>query len=292
MALLLRLRPASTASAAPLSIDLSGIVPERLCGLAAAEVARLPIRIDGHAAPLEDAFAMSGDCADGVIECRGDFSRVHQVGAGMSQGRIAVVGDVGRHAAAGMTGGVFAVAGNAGDWLAAGMTGGAVTVSGDVGDNAAGAVPGDQHGMQGGRVLVGGRAGALAGSRMRRGLLVVGGGCGAGAAFEMRAGTVVTTMVGRDAAVGMRRGSLVLLAPVLPGPPPAAGFSRGCRWTPAFLPLLARSLPRESTWETVAARLSSGPWQQWHGDPIADNRGEILCPPDGAPPPAPSARRP
>jgi formylmethanofuran dehydrogenase subunit C len=278
----LLIQPAESVSRPPAAIELRDILPEKLAGLSSGAIARLPISIDGRPATLGDAFTLSGDCADGMIECRGDFSHVHQLGAGMTHGLITVDGDVGRHAAAEMTGGRFTTTGRAGDWLAAGMRGGDVIVGGSVGDNAAGALPGRRHGMEGGRVLVGGDAGALAGSRMRRGLLLVGRACGEGVALEMRAGTVVTMTAGRHRAVGMGRGSLVLLEPIPADESPAAGFSRGGRWMPGFLPLLARSLPSVPPWDGIATRLASGPWQQWHGDPLGDSRGEILCPADGA----------
>jgi hypothetical protein len=120
----------------------------------------------------------------------------------------------------------------------------------------------------------------LAGSRMRRGLLVVCGSCGEAAGWEMRAGTLVTTRTGGNAVQGMRRGSLVLLSA---DHLPVAGFSRGKRWTPSFLALMAGALPAGPPWAGVATRLRAGPWRQWHGDPLDANRGEILTPePEGS----------
>ena len=256
----------------PLAVDLGGILPARLSGLDAAAVARLTIAADCRPCDLGGVFAVSGTTDDGRIECRGDFSRVHRVGAGLTAGRIEVTGDVGRHCGAGMSGGTIAVAGSAGDWVACELSGGELTVGGSCGDNAAAALPGSRHGMRGGLVVVGGDAGALAGARMRRGILAIGGGCGEAAAFEMRAGTVVVAgPVGRQAAAGMRRGSLVALAGIAGLP---ATFARGAAWQPAFLPLLLRRLLRAGF---RAAALPSGPWRQWHGDLITGGRGEVWC---------------
>ena len=256
----------------PLAIDLDGILPGRVGGLDTAAIARLPITADGRPCSLGDVFAVSGAAADGRIECRGDFSRVHRVGAGLDAGRIDVCGDVGRHAGTGMSGGTLAVAGSAGDWLACEMTGGEVRVGGRCGDNAAGALPGSPFGMRGGLVVVAGDAGCLAGARMRRGVLAIGGDCGAAAAFEMRAGTVVVggTLGGHPAA-GMRRGSLVALrsTPRLP-----ATFAAGAAWNPAFLPLLLRRLAAAGL-DTAAP---PGRWRQWHGDLLTGGRGEVWCP--------------
>jgi formylmethanofuran dehydrogenase subunit C len=261
----------------PLAVDLEGVVPDRVRSLACGEVARLTIHADGAPAPLGDLFDVAGDAADGCIECRGDFSRVHRIGAGMATGHIAVNGAAGRHAAAGMTGGTLAINGRAGDWLASEMSGGEVFVSGDAGDNAAGALPGSSVGMRGGLVVIGGSAGCLAGARMRRGILAIHADCGPAAAFEMRAGTVVVGgRVGDRPALGMRRGSLVALS-AIPEPPP--GFVRGAPWQPGFLPLLLRRLGRAGFQTTLepgnSRRWRQWRWRQWHGDALAGGRGEV-----------------
>lgn len=257
----------------PLSVDLGDILPERLGSSSPAEIARLPIQADGRPCDLGAVFDVSGT-ADGTIECRGDFSRVHRVAAGMRSGTIRVTGGVGRHAAEGMIGGRLDVAGDAGDWLAAEMVGGEVHVGGDAGDNLAAALPGSLSGMCGGLVVVTGKAGALAGSRLRRGIVAIGGDCGDAAGFEMRAGTlVVGGDVGRHAGLGMRRGSVIALAA---RPVPPATFRRGAVWRPAFLPLLLRRLAGTG----LAAAVTATPpaWQQWHGDMLTGGRGEILHP--------------
>jgi formylmethanofuran dehydrogenase subunit C len=259
--------------ARPLSIDLDGIVPDRLAGLDAAAIGRLPVRADGRDHELGGLFAVSGDASDGRIECRGDFSRVHGVSAGMRAGRVEVLGPVGRHAGRGMAGGTLAVAGDAGDWLAAELSGGEVIVAGAAGDNVAAALPGSRQGMRGGLVVVGGSVGHLAGGRMRRGILAIGGDCGAAAAFEMRAGTVVVAgRIGPQPGLGMSRGSLVALGTV-PELPPT--FSPGAVWQPPFLAVLLRRLARAGF---PAGQSVVGPWRQWHGDSLAGGRGEILAP--------------
>lgn len=281
MPLELSLRRASSDARPPWgSVSVAGILLEHLAAATTAKIEQLPINRDGRPARLADCFTVSGSAADGVLHCRGDFSRVHFLGAGLSRGVIQVDGNIGRHAGQGMTGGKLVVGGNAGDWLACGMAGGSVQVGGDVGDNAAAALPGERRGLTGGSVTIAGSAGSLAGSRMRRGLLAIGGDCGEAAGFEMLAGTVVVAgRPGRLVGLGMRRGSVVLLDP--PGAaaltdwlPPT--FRRGAVWRPAFLPLLLRRLAAAGFAETVAS--ATGPWQQWHGDSLCGCRGEILVP--------------
>jgi len=267
--------PRDHAEGGPLAIDLEGVVPERLAALAPADVARLPIRVDGRACRLGDHFVISGDGGDGVLECRGDFSRVHRVAAGMHSGTVRVSGHVGRHAAEGMEGGRLEVTGAAGDWLAAEMAGGEVHVDGGAGDNVAAGLPGSPVGMRGGLVTVGGAVGEAAGARMRRGIVAIGGDCGAAAGFEMRAGTLlVGGVVGRHPGLAMRRGSLIALAsrPEVP-----ATFRRGAAWRPAFLPILFRRLAAAG-FSPAAAATDVAHWRQWHGDALAGGRGEILHP--------------
>jgi len=272
----LLLSPSTAVEDGPLSIDLHDIVPDRLAELATASIARLPVWADGRPRPLGDLFHIQGSATDGCIECNGDFSRVHRVGAGMQRGTIQVHGSVGRHAGEGLAGGRLSVRGNAGDWLAAGMTGGEVLVQGHAGDNAAAALPGNNTGVSGGLIAINGSAGCLAGARMRRGLLGIGGSCGEAAAFEMRAGTVfVAGQLGRRSGMGMRRGSLIALS-VLPEVPPT--FSRGAAWSPTILPLLAGRLARAGFCPAAGLPTDAfgGIWQQWHGDLLTGGRGEIF----------------
>lgn len=265
--------PALPRDAVPLAIGLGGIVPDRLAGLDAAAIARLPIEADGQRLPLGELFVVSGCASDGGIEFRGDFSRAHRIGAEMAAGRIDVVGDVGRHAGERMTGGSLAITGRAGDWLAAEMSGGSVTVGGDAGDNVAAALPGSDVGVRGGMVIVAGHVGGLAGARMRRGILAVAGSCGPATALEMRAGSVVAGAgVGADSALGMRRGSLIVLG----GPSPIpAGFRPGAIWSPPFLPLLLRRLAAAAFGPAIGIPPGIS-WEHWHGDALAGGRGEIF----------------
>ena len=265
------------------SIDLSGITPDRLTGLGIAAIERMPVEIDGRSQPLASAFVVSGDLDDdSSIECRGDFSRVHGIGAGMRAGRIEVIGAVGHRAGARMAGGELVIAGNAGNWLAAAMSGGVVRIAGDAGDDAAAAFPGEANGATGGLIVIAGSAGRLAAARMRRGIVAIGGDCGSGAGFELRAGTVVVAgMLGRHAGLGMRRGSIIAAGPsTVPGP----NFQAGATWSPPFLRLLERRLLTAGFGPAAHRPASSSPpalnwsrvsWTQWHGETVSGGRGEF-----------------
>jgi formylmethanofuran dehydrogenase subunit C len=272
----LLLSPSTTAGNGPLSIELTGVVPDRVADLSADAIARIAISADGRPCQLGDLFTIEGSAADGRIDCVGDYSRVHRLGAGMQRGEIVVQGNVGRHAGESMAGGTLSVVGNAGDWLATDMTGGEVLVRGNAGDHVAAALPGSETGVRGGLVVINGDVGCLAATRMRRGLLGIGGSCGEATAFEMRAGTVlVAGRLGRRAGIGMRRGSLIALSEP-PDVPPT--FARGAAWSPTFLSLLAGRLAGAGFHATTGlpADAFGGIWQHWHGDLLAGGRGEIF----------------
>ena len=265
------------------AIDLCGLTPNGLTGLTIAAIERLPVEIDGRPQPLASAFEISGSLEDdGRIECRGDFSHVHGLGAGMRSGRIEVDGPVGHRAGARMAGGELVVAGNAGNWLAGGMSGGIVRISGNAADDAAAAFPGETHGVTGGLIMIAGSAGRLAAARMRRGIVAIGGDCGPGAGFELRAGTVIVAgSLGPHAGLGMRRGSIIAAGPpTVPGPT----FLAGATWSPPFLTLLERRLLAAgfrpptctaTTGKDPSLGWSRATWTQWHGETVSGGRGEF-----------------
>jgi formylmethanofuran dehydrogenase subunit C len=255
------------------SIDLTGILPDRLTGLSPAEISRLGILADERSLPLGDCFRVEGDASDGRLELRGDCSRVHWLGAGLRAGEVLVRGSAGRHVGEGMAGGRIVVEGDVGDFLAAEMTGGIVRVAGGAGDCAAGALAGSPSGMQGGVVVVAGGSGDFTASRLRRGIVAIGGDCGAGGGLEMLAGTlVVAGRLGPEAGLGMRRGSIVALGPA---PSLGCGFRRGADWCPTVLPLLARRLLREA-FSPAQPMLALRRYRQWHGDLLAGGGGEVF----------------
>ena len=90
-----------------LSIDLGGITPDYMAGLSLETIHRLRVQADGNACELGMLFRLRGDASEQRMECIGDFSRVHWLGARMSSGTLSVSGNVGRHAGAGLSGGTL-----------------------------------------------------------------------------------------------------------------------------------------------------------------------------------------
>lgn len=233
--------------------DMSGLLPERLAGLTAEEVAGLPLPCGGGVETVGALFDVSaGDAAEGLLIRPGE-AIMQRVGAGMASGRILVEGDVGSYAGAGMAGGLIRISGNAGDGLG-------------------GALPGLPSGMRGGLISVGGSAGDRAAERMRRGIIVVDGAAGAYAAGFMVAGTVaVGGGCGLHPGFGMRRGTLLLGR--TPGAMPD-GFADGGTRDWLFLHLLRRALEGTGSWFERAGTTRA---HRFIGDLAEGGHGEILA---------------
>jgi formylmethanofuran dehydrogenase subunit C len=191
-------------------LDLSPLVPQRLAGKSAAEIAALELQTTRTRVTVGDAFRLRmGDA--GHIRIENAVDRLDRVGAGMNDGEIVVNGDVGVQAGRLMTGGRLQITGSAGPWAASAMRGGEMEIGGDVGDRLAGPLAGETVGMRGGLVIVRGNAGARAGDRMRRGIILVEGGAGRYAGSRMIAGTLmVRRAAGPLPGYLMRRGTIVL----------------------------------------------------------------------------------
>lgn len=190
-------------------LDLSGLTPDGLAGMSAAEIAKLKIGTSRIAAVVGDIFKISGtDAADIVFS--GGSTRFDLIGAEMTTGRIRVAGDAGARAGRRMAGGLLKIDGKAGVQAGSGMKNGRIEIEGDAGDGLGGPMAGEIQGMSGGLIIVRGKAGHRAGERMRRGVIALLKGCGDHAGLGMIAGTIVATgRVGRYPGHLMKRGSLL-----------------------------------------------------------------------------------
>jgi formylmethanofuran dehydrogenase subunit C len=235
----------------PRRVDAAPLVPERLSGFDADEVAAVTLRCGGERIPIGDLFDVSGD-ADEHLVLEGDLSRFDGIGAHMSGGEIEVRGD-------------------AGAWAGAEMAGGVLRISGDAGHRVGAAYPGARVGMTGGEIVVSGDAGEEAGAGMRRGLVAVGGRTGSGAGLRMLAGTVIALGgIGAEAGLGNRRGTLVSGRQIHPLP----SYAFATRYRPPALGLQLRRLRELGL--TVDDVLLRGTWARWSGDVTELARGEIL----------------
>jgi formylmethanofuran dehydrogenase subunit C len=259
----------------PFRLSLGGITPDRIAGIAAAELARRPLAEGNRRGVLGDWFGIetTGEAAERLVVVAGD-DRLDDVGAGMTSGELIVEGDVGAGAGTGMSGGTLQIVGSAGYGAATAMRGGELRIAGDAGAQLGGALPGERTGMCEGIVIVGGDAGASLGDRMRRGLIVVSGSAGPFCAARMIAGTkLVGGAIGAQPAVAMRRGSLVALTGAVE---PAPGFADCGVAELTVLRLIARFLAGKGL-ASLASRI--GPLRRRVGDLAQNGKGEILTPP-------------
>ncbi|HTU24959.1 MAG TPA: formylmethanofuran dehydrogenase subunit C [Pirellulales bacterium] len=255
-----------------LPVEIDGIVPNALSDLTLPEIERLQVQHGNGRLALADAFKIGGGAADEHLRFSGDLSGVHRIGAGMTSGRIDVVGSVGRHAGSQMVGGELHISGDAGDWLGAEMRGGSILVRGDAGNRAGAAYPGSERGMTGGAIAVAGNVGDECGHTMRRGLIAVGGNCGDFAGINMIAGSlVVFGECGARVGAAMRRGTIALLGPWPPRLLPT--FRPSCRLRPIALALLLREIRRLGL--PAAPELGQAEYWLYHGDSLTIGRGEI-----------------
>jgi len=257
-----------------LRVDLRGVTPAALAGLAPAQIERVPVTHGMQTLPLAEFFAVSCDDApDAAAELmfEGDLSRFDRIGWQLAGGRIVVVGSVGDYAGACMSAGEMQVQGRAGMLAACEMAGGTLSIDGDVGDHAASSLPGSMDGMRGGTLIVRGRAGDRFADRMRRGSALVFGDVGDFLASRLVAGTIaVGGQAGAHVGYGMRRGSVVF----------AGGRSN---IAPTFVPALADAAV---AWQLLARDLArhGGPFTalparrivRHLGDLAADGRGELI----------------
>jgi formylmethanofuran dehydrogenase subunit C len=234
--------------------DLGEVLAPGWTTLAAAELARRPVRSDGQGPiTLGDLFEVSGE-ARGRIRFEGDLALADRVGGGLSEGEVIVEGNVGAEAGVG-------------------MTGGSLEIRGDAGPRAGAAAPEARRGMTGGELIVRGSAGPEAGALMRRGLVAIAGGTGSHAGAGMIAGTVVVFGgIGAAAGLWSKRGSIVALGPVTVPPT----YRYACTYQPVHLRLtLTRLRTRYAL--PVQERHLTGFYRRYSGDLADLGKGEILA---------------
>ena len=233
--------------------DCSMLLEGGWTGLAPDPLSRRPVALPGHGpVPLAELAAVTGN-ADGTVRLVGDWGQAVRLGAGLSEGTVAVEGDVG-------------------DEVGLGMSGGSLEVRGRAGARAGAAAPAARRGMTGGELIVHGDAGAECGALMRRGLVAVGGAVADHAGAGMIAGTLVAFGdVGPFPGLWSKRGSIVALGRLdVP-----ATYHYACTYQPPHLRLLLRRL--ETRYHLpVEPRHFAGFYHRYSGDLAELGKGEIL----------------
>jgi formylmethanofuran dehydrogenase subunit C len=251
-------------------LETEGLSPDRLATRRRGEVEALAVWHGNRRAQVGDFFAVSGSAGE-ELRVEGDLRRVKFLGAGMTAGRMTIVGDAGMHTGAGMRGGELVVAGAVGDFAGVGMRGGRLVVEGSAGHHLGGHQPGERAGMRGGEVLVFGDAKEQVGAGLRRGLIAVAGRVGDAAGLRMLAGTIVALGgFGARPGAAMRRGTIVAMSHVTLLPT----FGFACSYRPPFLRLYLRHL--RALGLPLTDEQIEGRYARWCGDGLELRRGEIL----------------
>jgi len=234
--------------------DFSEVLAGPWTTLSAVELARRPVFLqrDGQT-PLGDLFDLKGE-PRGQIRFLGDLAMADRLGAGLSEGEVAVEGDVGSEAG-----------------LA--LSGGSLDIDGDAGPRAGAAPPGFKRGMTGGELIVRGSAGGEAGAAMRRGLVVIVKQAGARTGVGMIAGNVVVFgPTGADPGLWAKRGTVIALGRITP----PATYVYACTFQPVYLRLLLTRL-RIRYGLPVRPRHLNGFYRRYSGDMAELGKGEILA---------------
>lgn len=191
-------------------VDMSGVLPETMCGHSAFDIAARPVRMNGNPVALGELFDVRRD-DDNVLVIHTHTDRLDYLGKSMRSGALRVYGPAGQYAGQDLCGGELNIQGDVGDCAGNGMTGGLLRIDGNAGDWLGAALIGDRAGMSGGVVVVDGNVGDRLGDRMRRGLILVRGKAGDACGARLLAGTIVVAGgCGDQPGFGLRRGSLIL----------------------------------------------------------------------------------
>lgn len=255
-----------------LPIDGSWCRPAELAAMSAVQLSRLPVLCGNRLVPLGDLWEVKHSAGqDDEVVLEGNHVAVHDLGRGMTGGRLRIVGDVGDECGTRMSGGELIVEGSARDGLGRALAGGRIEVRGNTGHFAGGHAPGASRGMTGGEIWIGGDAGDLLGARMRRGCISVNGACGSLAGQALIAGTVlVRCQPGDLPGVGMKRGTIATLQSNIA--PRGDVFAHAWMSQPRFLAPYLRRAPADWKWTTEWLQAD---WDCYRGDVLHGGLGEF-----------------
>ena len=174
-------------------IEAKNITPDIFAKKSLKEIAALEMWEGNRKRSLSELLNIKNDSSPSeefTIKIEGDVSKLRNLGAGMTMGRIVVDGNVGMHLGEEMSGGAITVAGNAGSWAGSKMKGGTIEIKGNAGNYIGAAYRGSTQGMNGGKVIIHGNAGHEVGCFMRNGVIKILGDVGLFAGIHMSNGTI------------------------------------------------------------------------------------------------------
>lgn len=255
-------------------LDASPLLPEKLDGRTAAEIAAIELACGNRKLRVDEVFDLA-PAPDTTTVIRSTGARLDNLGQAMSAGELVLEGPAGAYAGLAMTGGRLLIRGPAGPFAGAAMEGGSLEIEGDAGDFLGGGLPGERRGMAGGLIVLRGNAGRRTGERLRRGVIVVEGSAGDFLGARMVAGTIIVLgEAGRFPGFAMKRGSLLLRYPAAALLP---GFVDAGIHELSFIKLLRKQLMRHSAKFATDPSFAAG-LRRMVGDTTAGGKGEILAP--------------
>ncbi len=249
-------------------LEVENIRPDTMLDKSLDEIQKEKIFHGKEEIEFGEFFRISGK-SDGTHQWNGDFSGVHWIGAGLTDGEILIDGNAGRHLGSEMSGGEIKVSGNVSDWVGAEMVNGRIMVEGDAGHLIGAAYRGSPKGMTGGSILIRGKTGNEVGHTMRRGLIAVGS-VGDLAGFNMLAGSIlVFGEAGIRHGAGMHRGTIAFLGDHAPDLLPT--FKYACRQNFNIINIANQFFKRSEYGKTFPELVDL-----YHGDFLEGGRGEIM----------------
>lgn len=197
-------------------IDCRSLLPENLCSLGGEEIAGLSMN-DGTnsgrvVGTVGDLFNIEISEGEYFLRIKNANASLAYVGAGMTEGRLIIDGDVGDYLGFDLLDGELIANGNAGNFAGSGQANGLIHIKGSVGHYAGGASDTKMQGLKGGTLMISGTSGDFLGYKMRRGIIIAQDQVGDHTANNMIAGTIILgSHCGSNLALGMRRGTVLFL---------------------------------------------------------------------------------
>ena len=240
-------------------IEGRSITPDIFAGKSIKEISELEAWEGNRKLTLADLFEIKDDVdSKDMIKIVGNASKVRNIGAKMTAGKILVDGEAGWHLGEDMRGGSIVVTGNAGSWAGSEMKDGTIEIKGNAGDYIGSAYRGSDKGMKGGTIIIHGNAGNEIGNNMRGGLIKVMGNVGIFAGVHMHDGTIyIQGESARRAGGHMTKGKIILSGK-----------------TEAVLPSFSIEQIKKSV--KVAGEKIVGPFYVFEGDMAADGKGKLF----------------
>lgn len=240
----------------------------------AEQAKKLSLPVGNKSVDVGELFEINGTFSNDNIYLNNTSAQLDYIGYALPEGiQLSVTGDCGQYVGAHLAGGKINVDGNAQHFVGCAMRKGTIEIEGDCGNYVGGAFTGQKKGMSGGTILVHGNTGDFTGDLMRRGIIKVTGNMGDHCGSRMIAGTITNLgTIGKQAGIGMRRGTLLL--PELPKDMTPTFYNCG-RHNLGYLTLLLDHLrTQDSAFQTLHPMRRRV--QKYMGDTSVGGLGEIL----------------